>query len=460
MGGYGNAQGELFPRTMRPTLTIDENHRLVRLADELDWTKLELKANAIRREKLKNNAGRPPHLRVLLGAMVLRATRYMPLRVLADQIRYHAPARYLCGLTETDWSPDHRTLHDFFKLMGEDGVRLLNDLIVVHAVREGFADPTGMVADTTAQEADISYPNEVGLMAAFIASVADCGKRAGKVFNAFVAAAAGKIKEAKQKAREYQLFAKTKEVKDKLLSELVDVVAAVHKRLGTAVAAAKGAPVRVRKKGKVARTKLLALHETMQKLIPQIRHWLDTGRVAKGKIISLHIPEVYSIVRGKIGKPVEFGLQWGIRRIRGGYLLGTLAKSKSELHDSRYVTAAVDEHTSLFGQAPKEYAYDRGGWSSSAVDGLKSKGVKAVGLAPRGKADWTVRGAAKKRLVSERAQVEGVIGTIKHKKYGFNRPAARSTPMMGACGQLAVLGFNLNKLTRGIAAKAEIQLTG
>jgi hypothetical protein len=46
-------------------------------------------------------------MRVLLGAMVLRATRYMPYRVLEDQIRYYAPARYLCGLTETEWSPDH-----------------------------------------------------------------------------------------------------------------------------------------------------------------------------------------------------------------------------------------------------------------------------------------------------------------------------------------------------------------
>ncbi len=91
---------------------------------------------------------------------------------------------------------------------------------------------------------------------------------------------------------------------------------------------------------------------------------------------------------------------------------------------------------------------------------LKRKGVKEVGLAPRGKAAWEVSGATKKKLISERAQVEGGIGTIKHNKYGFNRPAARSAKMMGACGQLAVLGFNLNKLVRELAKREPVQLVG
>ena len=75
----GSRQPELFPRSKRPTVPIDENHRLVQLADRLDWTEMEVRAEEIRASKLKNAAGRPPRLRALLGAMVLRATRYMPL---------------------------------------------------------------------------------------------------------------------------------------------------------------------------------------------------------------------------------------------------------------------------------------------------------------------------------------------------------------------------------------------
>lgn len=76
---------------------------------------------------------------------------------------------------------------------------------------------------------------------------------------------------------------------------------------------------------RVALAKLSRLHRTMAKLVPQIRYWLKTGYVAANKIISLQIPELYAIVRGKVGKTVEFGLNWGITRLRGGFLLATLA---------------------------------------------------------------------------------------------------------------------------------------
>ncbi len=97
----GSRQAELFSRSKRATVPIEENHRLVQLTDSLDWSELEERAEMIRASKLKNAAGRPPHMRALLGAMVFRATRYQPYRVLEDQIRHYAPSRYLCGLTGT-----------------------------------------------------------------------------------------------------------------------------------------------------------------------------------------------------------------------------------------------------------------------------------------------------------------------------------------------------------------------
>jgi len=79
-----------------------------------------------------------------------------------------------------------------------------------------------------------------------------------------------------------------------------------------------------------------------------------------------------------------------------------------------------------------------------------------VGLAPRGSADWSVTDRMKVRLVKERALVEGGIGTIKGNRYGFNRPAARTVHKMGVAGQRAVLGFNLNKLVREMAARNQV----
>ena len=456
----GSRQPELFPRSKRPTIPIDPNHRLVHLTDRLDWTELEARAELIRGSKLKNAAGRPPHLRQLLGAMMLMATRKMSYRETEDQIRYYAPARYLCGLTETDWTPDFTTIQDFTELMGEEGVRLINEYAVELAVAEKLADPTVAVADTTAQEAAIPWPNEMGLMASFFSSVTAASKRGGSALKALVSKVADKLKAAKEKVRRYRLFTKTKKARLELLEEMAKLVDATQTQLGKVLAAAQAGKDRLTGYQKVAHAKAVQLHETMKTLLPQIRYWLRTGWVAKDKIINLHIPELYAIVRGKVGKTVEFGLQWGIARLRGGYLLATMAANRRELVDARFVVRAVRDHIALFGKAPSAFAYDRAGHSAQNIATLRELGVKQVGLAPRGQTEWSVSGKVKEDLVKERAQVEGGIGTVKCAKYGFNRPAARSTAMMGACGQRAVLGFNLNKLIRELAARNEVALVG
>ena len=460
--GGGSRQPDLFPRSRAPRIPIEENHRLVLLTDQTDWTELEERAEVIRLSKVKNAAGRPPHMRTNLGAMMLKATRDMTWRELEDQVRHYAPARYLCGLTETDWTPDFTTVHDFTVLLGEDGVKLINEYVVTWAVEEKLADPSVVVADTTAQEAAIPYPNEMGLMAAFVTSVVAASKRAGQVFKKFASTVAKQVKAAGEKLREYRLFAKykSKAVKDKMVAKMATVIEAINVRLGRAIEAAGATTSRVTKYGVVASEKLAELHQTMGKLVPQIRYWLRTGFVAADKVISLHIPELYSIVRGKVGKKVEFGLNWGFTRLRGGFLLARLALNRRELQDTRYAVEAVKDHKALFGKAPRAYAYDRGGYSAKNVAALEEIGVKEVGLAPQGRVQWAVSKPMREKLVRERALVEAGIGAVKSSRYNFHRPRAKSTQMMGVAGQLAVLGFNLNKLARAFAARQRMVVVG
>ena len=389
----GSRQPELFARSKRPTIPIDPNHRLVLLTDETDWTELEERVEEIRMNKLKSAAGRPPHLRALIGALVLKATRDMTWREAEDLIRYYAPARYLCGLTETEWSPDHTTLHDFAVLLGEEGVRLINEYAVKWAVDEKLADPSVVVGDTTAQEAAIPYPNEMGLMAAFMKSVETASKRGGAALRKFAAKVHTKFKAAKEKVRHYRLFTKTRAARVKLLTEMASLVEGTQAQLSRALADVNAAHRQVSRFGKVAVAKAAQLHETMTKLLPQVRYWLKTGRVAADKIINIHLPELYSIVRGKVSKPVEFGLSWGITRLRGGFLLATMAHHRRELIDTKFALRAVDHCIALFGKPPRAYAYDRGGHSQENVTELKTKGVKEVGLAPG--VGW--RGRSQKR---------------------------------------------------------------
>jgi hypothetical protein len=369
----------------------------------------------------------------------------MPYRDAEDQVRYYAPARYLCGLCESKWTPDFTTIQDFHQLLGEDGIALINDAVLKLAVVKKLADPKLLVADTTAQEAAISYPNEIGLLASFMTAIALATKRAGGAFKQVAGWIGSKLKAVKQKVRHYRFFAKTRQERALVITEIGDIVDGVQRQLGRARKLPMG---RVKKYGKVAQRKVGQLHETIKTLLPQIRYWVTTGFVAKGKIVNVHIPQLYSIVRGKVGKAVEFGLNWGIARLGGGFLRATRAASHTELLDHAFLQRAVDDHIRLFGKAPHAFAYDRGGYSKTNLAKLAAKGVRQIGLAPRGQAEWQVKGRWRSRLISERAQVEGGIGTLKSSRYGFNRPAARSVEMMGTCGQRSVLGFNLNKLIR------------
>src|SRR3954465_4740371 len=104
--GSGSRQPDLFVRSKQPKISLPDNHPMVVLTDTVDWTEMEVRAEKIRAKKLKSGAGRPPHLRATLGALTLMALRRLPYREVEEQIRYYAPARYLCGLTETDWTRD------------------------------------------------------------------------------------------------------------------------------------------------------------------------------------------------------------------------------------------------------------------------------------------------------------------------------------------------------------------
>lgn len=458
----GSRQRELFTRSMEPLIRIEATHPLVLLADEIDWTTVTERVEVVRERKLRSAAGRPPHLRALIGAMLLKATRDMTWRQTEDQIRHYAPARYVCALTETDWTPDHTTLHDFAQLLGEDGVALVNEFTVRWAIKEKLASPTVAVADTTAQEAAIGHPNEMGLMASFVASVALASRRAGRALASLARRAGKALKAAGKKVWGYRLKAKdaSKAAKDRMTEDMTKLVGGLNRAVGRALRGAESGASRLRRYGKVARRKLSELHQTMKQLLPQIRSWLKTGFVVPGKIVSVHMPQLYSIVRGKVGKAVEFGVNWGMTQIKGGFVLARRATDRKELVDTKFAVEAVKDHVARFGRAPRAFAYDRGGYSEANVRALRKQGVQQVGLAPRGNAPWAVDDKTARRLAKRRSLIEGSIGAIKSSRYNFNRPRARSVEMMGTSGQLAVLGFNLNKLLRGLAEKRQLALAG
>jgi len=54
---------------------------------------------------------------------------------------------------------------------------------------------------------------------------------------------------------------------------------------------------------------------------------------------------------------------------------------------------------------------------------------------------------------SQRGKTEGVVGTLKSRKYGFNHRTERSNETLIAAGQRSMVSLNLNTLLRDVAGK-------
>lgn len=242
-------------------------------------------------------------------------------------------------------------------------------------------------------------------------------RTSGKLRGKFDAAKC-EIKEAASKVkgllRNAHLFAKGRDQKKKIEKKMYHTVKTIQVMIEDLIS--RGANVQSK-----AGQELAKINGVMEKLLPQIKHFLDTNFVAAGKVIHLQIPKLYAIVRGKAGKGVEFGLKWGLSRMRGGFLSAFLMNGGRLRSDPVFCLQAIREHIALFGKPPRVFGFDRGGDCFANVKRAKKLGVKHVGIAPKGKKDWSVSHRMINRIRRERAQVEGSIGTVKSRLYQFNQ---------------------------------------
>jgi IS5 family transposase len=454
IAAIGEKINSIFQKCSSVSIKIQENHPLVLVTAAVNWDEYIKKVEEIRQKKLKRpHVGRSPHLRQMIGAVILRALKRCTLQEAMDLMRHYAPARILCGFidekgVDSGWTPDFRTLSDFEALLGADGIAELTADLLRSAKDFGFTDSKTLCSDTTAQEASIPYPTEVGLMSSFAKSIQSMLQTVKTGSVQLRDKAISTIEDIAKKVREYRLFAKTPERKQKVTKSLLRLTKSLHATANQLATEMKAVGQNLSAKGKRASNRLKPLLESMSKLMPQIKYFIKHGKPTSNKIISLSHPEVRSVVRGKTGKETEFGLKWLVNRLQGGYVWLHIHASLQQKSDFDYAVQAIDEHIALFGEPPKEFGFDRGGWSEPHIQKIKNKGVKRVAIAPKGKAKWKVSDRCRKRMIKERSQVEGSIGCMK--RTGFNKPQTKNTQGMLKSAQRAGLRLNLMNLVRDV----------
>ena len=431
---------------------VPYNHPLLQLKRALPWEALFEVMTRHWRRAGKNTEGRPGlawDVTLYVPLVVLMLVKNLNARDMESYLAENVVARVFIGRQDAPRPQirDHSNVARAYAALGKEGVDEINALILHVAKDCGFADPRILSSDTTAQELPIGYPNEPSILRGVAQR---CGRALAKLQTRGVwgvDAALAQVQTILRSVKEHHLFAKGKPEKRQVLTRLLTEVGQLVVQTRPMVARLASSRDRVTQS---ATATLGAMHAVAKRLIPQIVQWITTGVVAQGKIIHAGVTQARAIVRHKAGKQVEFGLPYLLSRLGGGYVFGTLIRGVVD--ESKMPLQALAGYRAIFGAqaTPELVVYDRGGYAVATLRALANAGVNEIGIQPKGQGAWHVAEAVRETVRSERGKTEGIIGTLKTDKYGFNKPKERLWQTLEMAGPRSLLSFNLHKLMRDL----------
>ncbi len=293
-------------------MIVRHDHPLLKLKRALPWREIErvmvsawLKAG----KNLDHAPGRPWPVELYVPLLVLMILKRLNSREMEAYLRENAVARVFVNEQHNPRMHlrDHATIARALQALGSEGIEHLNGLIILAATRLGFADPSILSGDTTAQELPIGYPHEAGILKGIAQR---CLRALSHLKKRGVTAVDTAITQGKQvlkTVKHYHLFAKDKSEKTEVLEQLMVQSEQLIECATLVVEATKHRSERVITG---ACQRLMEMKRVSETLLPQIEYWLKTGRVAAGKILHAGIVEAKAMVRNKAGKRVEFGLPY------------------------------------------------------------------------------------------------------------------------------------------------------
>jgi len=446
----GINQCNLFSQTTSMSVLVGKNSKYRILAETLPWNNLATTANKHRSKIINIENGRPLNLRAHLGAYITQSMNNLTDRMTEDLIRYHGGVRLLCGLEESSQTIDHTSIEKFRNSLGKEGAEALNHQIVQAATLHGFTGSQLCSSDTTAQQSPIAHPTEVSHLKNIGDKLTGIGRKIKKGLKDSLEVLQTKAKEI---FTEIRLF--TRGTKDKALEKKKKLSKKLHQTVSKMCQIVENA---IEGMGSQAKVKYQEEVELYRKMINQIIKWLNTGNHPANKIISLWETSARSISRGKLAKAVEFGRRWIITRLTRGYIIGCPVQKLGGGNDVAIADEVLINFLDTFGEVPKNFVYDRGGDGPDNHELLKNLGIKNNCIFRKGKGQMDVGSQTFTKAKRERALSEASIATVKHAKYGFDKPRAKSTESCALKGHIAIFGANMNRFFNDMRLESGLRM--
>lgn len=455
-------EGKVVPSSV--TISITSTHPLVILAGLLPWaTLLEAVVKDLKATTAKGQwwRGRKLYVRIHLAIYLLQKIYNLKDRPAEYGVRDNAAYQLFCGygLVSRWQPPDHTKIEEFRSRLSPETQRFLANSLTEHAVKLGFADPGLLDVDSTAQEANISYPSDANLMV----KLSQIG---AKVISFLKKKTRGLVPEdlsidlkaIRGKAKEYWFLSKNKseEIKDAVFRELHHLVKQQMKPIVDFCQSLD--PERMNRIPWHIRRSLNQINADAWRYLLDVAHFIRKKAMKTGKILSFHTREAACIKKGKIHKKYEFGRVIQLGRIKGNFLFA-LECVDIQMPDKKVFPMFIEEHARIFGAGKiRSAASDKGYFSKKNINAAKNAGIKDIGI----QQPSTCNSSLTKRqlqiqneLRDRRAGIEPLIGHVKHGGQ-LGKSRMKSDVATKAVAYGSILGFNMRQLIRHHSGKMKM----
>lgn len=416
----GNSPDQHQLNLLEPTLPymVRKDDIFVLLAKAIPWKDIQDKF-----QDLYSSRGAPSHpIRKMVGLLLLQHMHQLSDESAVETWKHNIYWQYFCGevLHTTQQPCAASDLVHFRKRIGKEGVDYLFSISVqLHKTK--IAKAKEVIVDTTVQESNVTFPTDAKLYKKVIErcnAIAKKSKVTLRQSYRFVT----------QSLFYLQRYAHIPQHAKKAKSAL--------RRLRTIA----GRQVRdlVRKLTVVNKVDVYA------SVIAIMERIVEQKRTDKGKVYSLHAPEVSCIAKGKVHKKYEFGSKVSIATLPGSNVVVGIETFQGNPHDSKTLLPALERIKDMFDKTFSRVLVDRGYRGCKEVCGSEV-------ILPGGcKSEKPYEQRRHKLRCRRRSAVEAVIGHLKSDhKLGLNCLKGTVGAEMNAL--LSGIGFNLKLLMREIS---------
>ena len=368
------------------------------------------------------------------------------LRLMYLKYRYRVGFESLCReVTDSvSWSrfcrvplggsvPDCSTLKKTSKRCGPAAIEALNKALLEKAAANKVLKTNRLRADTTVVPADLAYPTDSGLMARGVARLGALVAR----LHGYGLARRTKMRDRSRSMRRRAhdigawLRRRTEVAKEEAKAITAEMADIAEKSLAEARQVAANARRGLRRAGQQAPGKAKATLVELETLISRLEqivaqsHLRLSGEIPAGatRLVSLHDPDARPIMKGRVGKPVEFGYLAQVVDNEDGVVVDHGVHVGNPA-DGPLLVPAIRRVKAIAGRAPRAVTADRGYGEAKVDEDLRSIGAKFVAIVRKGRQSAPRRSAEAsprfRRLIKWRTGSEGRISALK-RNWGWSR---------------------------------------